>query len=118
MADETTSPSTTTTEPAAKRPPRKPTTPAPASESGNTAVDPAGDHDRVQMLSLRADGTPDQYRPELIGDPAATLAATEVQFKQQAVSGADQAARGVTSTAGTVVEDAPQDPTIADLQDK
>jgi len=27
------------------------------------------DHDRVVMLSLRADGTPDQIDPELIGQP-------------------------------------------------
>ena len=26
-----------------------------------------GDHDRVAMLSVRADGTPDQIDPELIG---------------------------------------------------
>ena len=27
-----------------------------------------GQHDRVAMLSIRADGTPDQISPELIGD--------------------------------------------------
>ena len=27
-----------------------------------------GQHDRVAMLSVRADGTPDQINPELIGE--------------------------------------------------
>lgn len=91
----------------------KPTsTPAAA---GNTAVPTPGDHDRVAMLSLRADGTPDQNNPELIGDKAAALAATTAQFQQQAVSAADHAAR--TTTAVTTGEPGPQDPHIAALQD-
>jgi hypothetical protein len=53
-----------------------------------------GDHDRVQMLSLHADGTPAQIAPELIGDKDATLAATKEQFKQQAVSAKDVELRG------------------------
>ena len=56
-----------------------------------------GDHDRVTMLSLRADGTPDQVNPEIIGDKDAAIAATTEQFKQQAVSAADREIRGVTS---------------------
>lgn len=76
--------------------------------TGNTAVPNQGDHDRVQMLSLRADGTPDQHNPEIIGDKDATLAATTEQFKQQAVSAADVK----NADGGTVVEDAPQDPSI------
>lgn len=68
-----------------------------------------GDHDRVQMLSLRADGTPDQHNPEIIGDKETAIEAAKEQFKQQAVSAADvqNAAPG-----GTTVEDAPQDPVI------
>lgn len=31
---------------------------------------PAGERDRVAMVSLRADGTPDQHNPELVGDEA------------------------------------------------
>lgn len=56
-----------------------------------------GDHDRVQMLSLHADGTPAQVNPELIGDKETTLAATTEQFRQQAVSAADVAARGAVA---------------------
>jgi hypothetical protein len=48
-----------------------------------------GDHDRVQMLSLKADGTPDQHNPEIIGDKDVALEAAKEQFKQQAVSAAD-----------------------------
>ena len=73
----------------------------------NTAV-AHGDHDRVQMLSLKADGTPDQNAPEIIGDPDVALAATKEQFTQQAVSAVDVAQTG----GGTTVKDAPQDPTI------
>lgn len=50
-----------------------------------------GDHDRVQMLSLKADGTPDQHNPEIIGDKEAAVAAAKVQFAQQAVSAVDVA---------------------------
>lgn len=51
-----------------------------------------GDHDRVQMLSLKADGTPDQHNPEIIGDPETAKVAAREQFAQQAVSAADVAA--------------------------
>jgi hypothetical protein len=57
-----------------------------------------GDHDRVQMLSLHADGTPAQIAPELIGDKDATLEATKEQFKQQAVSAKDVELRGVNAS--------------------
>lgn len=59
--------------------------------AGNTAIPEHGDHDRVQMLSLRADGTPDQHNPEIIGDPEFAKAAAGEQFRQQAVSAADAA---------------------------
>lgn len=86
----------------------KKSTSSTAGEEGNTAVPHQGDHDRVQMLSLRADGTPDQHNPEIIGDKETALAATKEQFKQQAVSAADVA----NPVGGTTVEDAPQDPNI------
>ena len=64
---------------------------------GNTAVH--GDHDRVAMLSLKADGTPDQSAGvEIIGNREFAETATREQFRQQAASaaqaGADQSAGG------------------------
>lgn len=82
---------------------------------GNT-VPHQGDHDRVQMLSVRADGTPDQHNPEFIGDRDATVAVTTEQFRQQAVSAVDVTERGVS--AGTGGEPVEQDPTVAALQEK
>ena len=73
----------------------------------NTAVKGSGDHDRVQMLSLRADGTPDQNNPEIIGDKDVALEATKEQFRQQAVSAAD-----VKYADTNPVAETPQDPTI------
>lgn len=72
-----------------------------------------GDHDRVAMLSLRADGTPDQHNPEFIGDKDATLAATTEQFRQQAVSAADVDLRGA---AASTDDSGVQDPSIAELE--
>lgn len=80
------------------------------SEAANTAVPNHGDHDRVQMLSLKADGTPDQHNPEIIGDKDVAIAAAQEQFTQQAVSAADVA--NAPQGGGTTVEDAPQDPVI------
>lgn len=63
-------------------------------------VNPAakgGDHDRVVMLSLKADGSPDQLDPEIIGDKDAAIAATTEQFRQQAVSAADVRERGAST---------------------
>lgn len=73
----------------------------------NTAVK-HGDHDRVAMLSLKADGTPDQVDPEIIGDVETAKAAAREQFKQQAVSAVDVGERAaeVTDPADT------QDPGI------
>lgn len=84
--------------------------------AGNTAVS-HGDHDRVVMLSLRADGTPDQHNPEIIGDKEFALEATKQQFREQAVSAVDQAERGVSSDAGGA-EPVEQDPAIAEMQKK
>ena len=84
--------------------------------AGNTAVPDAahGDHDRVQMLSLKPDGTPDQLAPEMIGDEESTRAATREQFTQQAVSAADQVRMAEKLAEET--EDAGQDPTIKETQ--
>ena len=71
-----------------------------------------GDHDRVSMLSLKADGTPDQHNPEIIGDKESAVEAAKVQFAQQAVSAAD--VRRQNDQDG--VTDAPQDPSIAEAQ--
>ena len=85
--------------------------------AGNTAVQ-HGDHDRVAMLSLKPDGTPDQSAGvEIIGDKEFAQAATREQFTQQAVSAADSVRAASLPMMG-VVEDAPQDPTIAEVQDE
>lgn len=76
-------------------------------QKANTAVPGSGDHDRVQMLSLRADGTPDQNNPEIIGDKEVALEAAKEQFRQQAVSAAD-----VKYADTDPVAETPQDPTI------
>lgn len=41
---------------------------APEPEETVTAVDSGREPDRVVMLSIRADGTPDQHDPVIIGD--------------------------------------------------
>jgi hypothetical protein len=84
-----------------------------ADDKGNTAVPQHGDRDRVAMLSLRADGTPDQHNPEIIGDKDFALEATREQFRQQAVSAVDQAERKAADTGAEQLE---QDPQIAALQ--
>lgn len=53
---------------------------------------PAGPIDRVQMVSRKADGTPDQTDEfEIIGDRATAVAAAAEQLGQQRVSNEDQA---------------------------
>lgn len=84
--------------------------------AGNTAVPSHGDHDRVAMLSLKADGTPDQHRPEIIGDKEFALEAAKRQFTEQAVSAVDQQERGITADKGA--ETVGQDPEIEKLQAK
>lgn len=60
-----------------------------------------GDHDRVQMLSLKADGTPDQHNPEIIGNKDVAVEAAKRQFAEQAVSAADVAeVRGPVTLVG------------------
>jgi hypothetical protein len=78
---------------------------ATASETPKQAAAPLphkGDHDRVAMLSLKADGTPDQHNPEFITDAETALAVTKRQFAEQAISAVDVAERGVTAGAGSV----------------
>lgn len=82
--------------------------------TGNTAVPHQGDHDRVAMLSLRADGVPDQHNPEIIGEKEFAIEATKRQFREQAVSAADVAERGAVADSGAV--EVEQDPEIAKLQ--
>jgi hypothetical protein len=64
-----------------------------------------GDHDRVVMLSLNADGTPNQHNPEIIGDKDAAIAASKVQFAQQAVAAVDAEKRAELGLAGTTEGD-------------
>jgi hypothetical protein len=87
-----------------------------AENKGNTAVPDHGDRDRVAMLSLRADGTPDQHNPEIIGEREFAEQATRRQFREQAVSAVDTEKRRELAGAGAE-EDAPQDPAIQELQD-
>jgi len=79
-------------------------------------VDASGAHDRVAMLSLRADGTPDQTSPEIIGDKEAALEAAKVQFAQQAVSAVDEVKRPELDLGGAVAGEVAEDPSIAELK--
>lgn len=81
-------------------------------KAANTAVK-QGDHDRVAMLSLKPDGSPDQHDPEIIGDREFAKAATRRQFAEQAVAAADAAAREASSSDAETVG---QDPTIEAAQ--
>lgn len=87
-----------------------------------------GDHDRVGMLSLKADGTADQHNPEIIVDKESALTASRRQFSEQAVSAADVEKRGAGTGSDTALvgqedgttkqitaSDAPQDPSIEEL---
>lgn len=93
-----------------------------AKPAGTNTAAAGGDHDRVAMLSLKADGTPDQLNPELIGPKADAEKATATQFAEQAVSAADVEIRGVTAgEPGPATDDASgysttEDPTVADIQ--
>lgn len=59
------------------------------------------EHDRVVSLSIRADGTPDQNDPEIIGDKEFALEATKRQFAQIAVAAVDAEKREELGLAGT-----------------
>lgn len=108
-----------TTKPSPERPPVD-------SRTGGEVVNqlPTRDHDRVTMLSVRADGTADQTPDvEMIGDRQFAQEATRRQFAEQAVSAADVAARGVTAGGGVLAGDEDpltgevgQDPKVSELQ--
>lgn len=85
------------------------------SEKGNTAVPVREVGDRVAMLSLNKDGTPDQTNPEIIGDKEFAVEAAKRQFAEQAVSAVDDAERSGSTAGGETVE---QDPAIAELKAK
>jgi hypothetical protein len=88
----------------------------PQKAAASNAVPHQGDHDRVAMLSLRADGTHDQHNPEFIDEEFAREA-SKVQFAQQAVSAVDAVERSATIDTGAAGgEDVPQDPSIEKLQ--
>ena len=74
-------------------------------------VDVKDNHDRVAMLSVAKDGSPDQLDPEIIGDKDFALKATERQFAENAVSAVDDANRAVEDS-----ETVKQDPTIKAAQ--
>lgn len=76
-----------------------------------------GPHDKVAMLSLNKDGTPDQNDPEIIGDKEFATEATKRQFREQAVSAVDDAERSGTSGTDDPDQET-QDPFIADLKAK
>lgn len=71
-------------------------------------------HDRVAMLSLKADGTPDQTNPEMIGDKEFSIEATKRQFAEHAVSAADDAKRATDRAEAAAA--LKQDPSIAAAQ--
>jgi len=73
-----------------------------------------GDHDRVVMLSLKADGSPDQHDPEIIGDKEFAVNAAKAQFAQQAVSAVDVTLR--TPNQGGLPVSETEDPGVAELQ--
>ena len=70
-----------------------------------------GAQDRVAMLSLKSDGTPDQTNPVVIGDKEAAVAAAKRQFAEQAVSAVDEAERAKDGI-GAAAESVKQDPAI------
>lgn len=66
-------------------------------ETKNTTptVSVPSDHDRVVMLSLKADGTPDQTNPEIIGDKDVAIEAAKEQFGQKAAAAVDAELRSL-----------------------
>lgn len=81
-----------------------------------TAIPGGGPRDRVAMLSVSRDGTPDQHDPEIIGDKEFALAATKEQFRQQAVSAVDDEKRPELFGTLGAAEEVGQDPKIEELQ--
>lgn len=89
-----------------------------------------GDHDRVAMLSLNADGTANQHKPEIIISKEAATEASSRQFSEQAVAAVDAEIRGAGTGPDTAIvgtedgkpdettkaSDLPQDPSVEELQ--
>lgn len=74
--------------------------------------------DRVSMLSIRKDGSADQFEPEFL-DEDFGREATRHQMVERAVSLVDEAKRpelGLTGDAGGTTVDADLDPAVADLK--
>lgn len=63
------------------------------------------DHDRVVGLSIRKDGTLDQFEPEIIGPKEAALDVAKEQFRQIAVAAVDAEKRQELGLAPTTEED-------------
>lgn len=77
---------------------------------------PSGDHDRVVMASRKPDGTPDQTPDfQFIGPADMVEDMNAEQLRQQKVSAADVALRGVSAGSSAETSEA-EDPTIAELQ--
>lgn len=81
-------------------------------KKAENVVPDGGDRDRVAMLSLHRDGTPDQVNPEIIGDKDFALAAAKRQFAEQAVSAVDSRER----EANVGGDEVGQDPSIEKLK--
>jgi hypothetical protein len=90
------------------------TKPVPVAKTSSVPAD-VKPHDRVAMLSLKADGTPDQTDPEMIGDKEFAVEATKEQFAQRAVSALDEAQRAEKDAERHEAEQA-EDPTIAEAK--
>lgn len=75
-----------------------------------------GDHDRVQGLSIRKDGTLDQHDAEIIGDKDVALEATKEQFRQIAVANVDAEKRAELGLAGSQDEGDTSDAAIDALR--
>lgn len=67
-----------------------------------------GDHDRIAMLSLNADGTANQHNPEVILSPEAATEASTRQFQEQAVSAVDTEQRIVATGEATAIVGTPE----------
>lgn len=85
-------------------------------KSTDKPVIATGDHDRVVALSVRADGTLDQYAPEIIGDKDAAVEATKRQFAEIAVAAVDAEKREELGLAGTSGEGDTSDTAIDALK--
>lgn len=88
--------------------------------SGVNAEEPVvstGSYDRVQMVSMTKDGTPDQTSDfEMVGDKEAVMEATKEQFAQIAVARVDAEKRAELGLAGTATGEPSPDAAIDALR--